>query len=280
MSWAYEGIEGYVLNVFKSNYAPLYRAWNGSDHFYTSSKNEYDSLPKTYKQEGIACYIATSQLSGHVPFYRLYSGTADDHFYCISTIEKDNAVKYLGYTYEGIVGYVIPQEVSGYVPLFRAWNPEIGDHFYTTDVSEIDKNGPTKSKGDLKTLLESQLSGYLKDVKMFFADANYFCPTESVAKQIINASKVAQQRYIAEVHDCDDFAFLLKSAFIEDAYDSGRRTMPYAFGIIWGSNPAHAMNIIIIGDGSNYITKIVEPQTGAIYSPSDDKLKEIYFLLI
>ncbi|KPK89479.1 MAG: hypothetical protein AMJ94_12040 [Deltaproteobacteria bacterium SM23_61] len=279
MSWAYEGVQCYVAAKALANHHPLYRSWNGSDHFYTSSKAEYDGLPNKYKREGIACYVATTKIPGHTELYRLYKGKIDDHFYTTSSSEKNKAVSSYGYKYEGVVGYVATSPSVDHSEFYRAWNPVIGDHFYTRNVKEIDDNGPTRTANQLKTVLKNQLGSYYKSVKQFYADGRYFCPTEAVAKEIIKAAKVDQKRYISSVFDCDDFAHLLKSAFIEDAYDSGRRSMPYAMGIIWGSKPAHAMNFIVLGDGKNFTVRIIEPQTGKLHKPAEKKLQEIYLLI-
>ena len=279
MAWAYEGVQCYVSKKKTTNHIPLYRSWNGKDHFYTTSKGEYNGLPRKYKREGIACYIAKSRISGHIPLYRLYKGRIDDHFYTTSYSEKNKAVRVHGYKYEGVAGYVSSTKTANHTEFFRAWNPSIGDHFYTTKVKEIDDNGPSLTSSKLKTVLRNQLKKYTKRVRIYTADAKYFCPTQKVAQEIINEAKVHQRTYIKEISDCDDFAHLLKSAFIEDVYDSGRRSMPYAFGIVWGSKPAHAMNVIVVSGGNDYTVRLIEPQTGKIYKPGDKKLKEIYLII-
>lgn len=280
MSWVYEGIECYVRPSEASGYVPLYRAWNGRDHFYTSSKSEYDGLPQGYHREGIACYVALRPGPLLVALYRLYKGGADDHFYCISKTERDKAIATHGYTDEGIVGYVMPTEAINFVALYRAWNPEIADHFYTATVKEIDDNGPTRSNNEMRDLLQDKMKDYLASAKIYLADRDYFCPTEKVAGDIIDACRVDQRQYISEIHDCDDFAHLLKAAFIEDAYDGGRRSMPYSLGVVWGSTPSHAMNVLVVGDGASYHVKLVEPQTGKIHALSSNKLKGIYLVVM
>jgi len=280
MAWAYEGIQCYVATKKTTNHTPLYRSWNGKDHFYTANKSEYNGLPKKYKREGIACYIAKKKIAGHVPLYRLYKGKkVDDHFYTTSAPERDRAVKFHSYKYEGVAGYVTQTEDNVHKAFYRAWNPKIGDHFYTTKIKEIDDNGPSLSASKLKSVLRKQLKKYTNMVRIYAADAKYFCPTEQVAKDIIKASKVAQRRYIREIHDCDDFAHLLKSAFIEDAYDGGRRSMPYAFGILWGSKPAHAMNFIVTSGGSDFTVRLIEPQNGKLYYPKHGMLAKIYLII-
>ncbi len=91
MPWEYEGIAFYMCTTACPNHVPFYRAWNGSDHFYTTSATEYNGLPSSYSREGIAGYIANSALPGHVPLYRLYGPHIDDHMYTASKSEHDNA---------------------------------------------------------------------------------------------------------------------------------------------------------------------------------------------
>ena len=91
MSWDYEGIGFYVRTSASAGFAPLYRAWNGSDHFYTTNEAEYNGLPSQYAREGIAGYVSPSAIGGHSPLYRLYQPNIDDHMYTASQSEYDNA---------------------------------------------------------------------------------------------------------------------------------------------------------------------------------------------
>jgi len=51
-------------------------------------------------------YWASSEVCGAVPLYRLYNGSAQNHFYTISAGERDNAVNNLGYRFEAVAGWV------------------------------------------------------------------------------------------------------------------------------------------------------------------------------
>lgn len=269
-------------NIFArliTKHKPLYRSWNGKDHFYTMSKSEYDGLPSGYAREGIQCYILDSPAAGHVPFYRLYNGSWDDHVYTTSESEKGNALSNLGFTPEGIVGYVRTTPVPNHVPLYRANHPGISDHFYTTSMQEIEAVAPRISNAKFKKMIKNKLKKYLKDAKIYLADSAYHCPTLGNAQDIVNNTQVDQRHWIAEKHDCDDFSHLLKGAFIEDAYTNGLRGLPHAFGVVWGNKPAHAMNLVITSNGSRFSLSIIEPQTGSFYRPSDKKLDEIYLIV-
>ncbi len=113
---------------------PLFRLYNGKDHFYTTSESERDSAEKGgYNFEGIACYVDSSQVDATVPLFRLYNGK--DHFYTTSESERDSAEKG-GYTSEGIACYVDSSQVEGTVALYRLYNGT--DHFYTASESERD----------------------------------------------------------------------------------------------------------------------------------------------
>jgi hypothetical protein len=115
---------------------PLYRLYNGWEHFYTTSGSERDSAIQIagYWSEGIACYVFASPLEGTIPFYRLYKNGCD-HFYTTSASEIDSATR-VGYGYEGIACYVFASPVERTVPLYRLFNG--WEHFYTTSASERD----------------------------------------------------------------------------------------------------------------------------------------------
>lgn len=102
------------------------------------------------------------------------------------------------------------------------------------------------------------------------ADGNYNLPTVAVAQEIINASKIKLGRWIAEVHDCDDFAWLQKGAFIKAAFnpEGAHRTLPYAIAMVWGTKPSgdgHAVNLIVCCNvGGRSSVHFLEPQKGVI----------------
>jgi hypothetical protein len=158
-SWHAEGIACYVHQSQAPNHIPVFRAWNGSDHFYTTSHDEFDGLPAQYIREGIAFYVADDQtVPNHIPLFRLYSPGSDDHFYTTSESERDDAQN-SGYYSERLLGYVVSETQSpipeGHVPLYRAWNPSIGDHFYTTNLEEYE-NATTAPK-DLTEAVDSTI---------------------------------------------------------------------------------------------------------------------------
>lgn len=86
---------------------PFYRCYLGSGwHLHTTSPTCEDAPGAI--NEGAAGHVATSQVEGTVPLYRLFRGAKLDHFYTTSAGERDYAVA-LGYADEGIAGYVYPE---------------------------------------------------------------------------------------------------------------------------------------------------------------------------
>lgn len=96
----------YLNNAGDGNHVPLYRCWSSwvpgtGDHFLSTDPNCEGS---TF--EGLQGYIATSQLPGTVPLYRLYHSGYQDTFYTTLWSEADYAATWYGYTHQGITGYV------------------------------------------------------------------------------------------------------------------------------------------------------------------------------
>ena len=175
-TWAYEGVQCYVATEPIANHVPLYRSFNGADHFYTTNQNEYDNLPEKYHREGIACCVASSQLPGHVALYRLYRKRGDDHFYTTDENEKNTAVQNNGYVEEDIIGYCQSNETAhaNHIPFYRAYHPGIVDHFYTTSITEIESVAPKISKDDLKKFLAAGLFIYsVNGCRFYLADNQY-----------------------------------------------------------------------------------------------------------
>lgn len=120
-------------------HVPLFRAFNGKDHFYTANKSEYDGLPAKYQREGIACYVAGSPDETHQPLYRFYNSAKDDHIYTASEAERSSLASSKAWKSEGIACYVRTEPAEEHVPLYRSYNSSIVDHFMTTSWEEVEK---------------------------------------------------------------------------------------------------------------------------------------------
>ncbi|WP_170075928.1 NlpC/P60 family protein [Paraclostridium dentum] len=129
----FENVAFYANSSQSSETVPIYRYYNGTDHFYTPNYNELGSGGNGYKFENVAFYAYPSQKTGTVPVYRYYNGT--DHLYTSSYNELGNGSN--GYKFEGIAFYAYPSQTDGTYPVYRCFNGT--DHFYTTNSAEVPK---------------------------------------------------------------------------------------------------------------------------------------------
>ena len=114
---------------------------------------------------------------------------------------------------------------------------------------------------ELREIVASQIGPCTGTVfSLYVADEDYYCPSVGDAEDVIADAKVDQDEYMAEAHDCDDFARLLVAAFIKDAYREGLRRPAYCFGLIF--THGHAFNWFV--DDTKTI-QLVEPQTGSVF---------------
>lgn len=131
-----------------SQAAPLQRAYIGdatsaADHFYATNPEEMSKAVSLhgYKLEAKVGRVYTSQQSGTIPLYRLFSESASDHYYTTSADERDTAISIYGYEDEGIAAYVYKGQDCGSVPLFMLYSASASDHFYTTSEAEANTSG-------------------------------------------------------------------------------------------------------------------------------------------
>ncbi len=108
----------------------FYSVGNG-DHFYSPGPA---SPGGDYVAQGPAWGLpqGSYQVTGLVPFYRLFNSSVGDHFYTADQFEADRAVKRLEYQFEATY-QIFNEQVLGTVPLFRFYNAATGDHYYKTN---------------------------------------------------------------------------------------------------------------------------------------------------
>lgn len=101
--WKYEGI---AFDASPTTGKPVYRVYNGRNHFYTVDFAERTNAINNlgYRDEGTRFYVSESETS--IPVYRLYG--KGEHFYTTSSSERDAAVSKYGYRYEGERFYLTP----------------------------------------------------------------------------------------------------------------------------------------------------------------------------
>jgi hypothetical protein len=93
----------YLASTPAGQHVPLYRCHTleTHDHFLSTVANCEGATG-----EGQLGYVATTQVSGTVPLYRLYRAGTGNTFYTMSTEEADNAVSQYSYARQGVTGYV------------------------------------------------------------------------------------------------------------------------------------------------------------------------------
>jgi hypothetical protein len=117
---------------------PLYKLSSGSDRLYTTSTAEMTKAKSLgYNFEGVAGYVATSQIPGTQPLYRLVKSAngKNIHFYTANPTEMQSAQSQ-GFRLEGAIGYVPTTQMAGTVPLERLQQPGTGEYLYTTSTTE------------------------------------------------------------------------------------------------------------------------------------------------
>lgn len=121
--WNYEGVAYYAYTRQVSGTVPLYRFYSPvyRGHFFTRNEAEMQSLRKnssaTWRYEGVAYYVAPSQVSGTVPVYRFWNPVARHHFYTRNANEAHNLrykITSKNYNYEGVAFYAWQSAASSY----------------------------------------------------------------------------------------------------------------------------------------------------------------------
>ena len=115
-SYKAEGVQCILKTEPRSDVIPLFRYFNGQDHFYTTDEDEIGTTQPgaigryAYRYEYISGYCYRRREEDTVPLYR-YCNLVD-HFYTtnideIRTIVHGEYGRY-GYKYEGVACYVLP----------------------------------------------------------------------------------------------------------------------------------------------------------------------------
>ena len=115
-SYRSEGVQCIVCTRPEKGTVPLYRYWNGKDHFYTTNCHEIGVISAGvtgkfgYTFESIAAYCYIDKKENTVPLYRYWNGV--DHFYTtdpeeIGTVVAGEVGK-SSHKSEGVACYVLP----------------------------------------------------------------------------------------------------------------------------------------------------------------------------
>jgi hypothetical protein len=234
-----------------------------------------------------------------VPLYHLVHSNNGNSILAPTDARRDSLINQ-GYIDPVLFGYVSLDGSGTDIPLYIAINRVIMDYFYTNDAHELDIVGPLikRLRGqnvtdppyyqpvywngtdevDLIDIINRSFGHLIKgDQSPIILDSHYYCPSEEFAQKIIDEFIAQHLVYTSQSFDCEDFCLKLKCAFIDDIYEFGIRTMPYCVGMITGQNTngGHAINVIVLNDGVNFVVKFVDPQIGKLVDPSTLILTDI-----
>lgn len=122
---------------------PVYRFYrlDTGSHFYTVSEAERwfvtTKFAKTYRFEGVAYSVNTSNTANSMPLYRFCNVAKGTHFYTASEAEKNQVIATLGriYRFEG-PAYNVSMTADGAMPVYRFYNKRNATHFFTSSEAE------------------------------------------------------------------------------------------------------------------------------------------------
>lgn len=153
------------------------------------------------------------------------------------------------------------------------------------DASLSDPNKTTLSKAEVSTVVRAATD--LDGISVVCLDDNYYCAPLPDYERVVKMSGRDRLSYgPTKVNsdgelgpDCDDFAWVLRSAFVMDAYRNGLRRLPYCFGLIvvtkWSlgngdvDSGSHALNWFIAADKKLWFMDTTDD--GYIYWPAPSK---------
>lgn len=106
--------------------------------------------------------------------------------------------------------------------------------------------------------------------RLYLSDSRYLLVMPDEVERLLNWDATDQFVYVPELYDCDDFQFRLWGQV-----NSLPEWAGLSIGIIWFSEPPHAMNIFVDIDGNVWL---IEPQTDEMFPrPSDN---EAYLIIM
>jgi hypothetical protein len=114
---------------------PLYRYFNGTQHFYTAFFGELGNGGAGYTLQGIAGYLYLDPALNAVPLYRYASLTVGGHFY--TTFFGELGYGNSAWKFESIAGFVPTVGAANTGNFYRYLNTRNGDHYYTTNFGEL-----------------------------------------------------------------------------------------------------------------------------------------------
>jgi hypothetical protein len=143
-----------------------------------------------------------------------------------------------------------------------------------------------------QTLIDTMRANWVLNAQPVILDADYECPAEWWLQDFFGRAMIANYArlnlppWIADRHDCDDFAFLAMSlARACHARSSGAKR-GVAIGIfiyertnVLSPGP-HAINFAIVKLNGEYFVRFFEPQNGQqVFLAEQEKISATFFIV-
>ena len=103
-------------------------------------------------------------------------------------------------------------------------------------------------------------------------DTKFYCPSVQYCKRLMALDQIDRERYEAEKADCDKFSWMLKAAFVRDAWRDKIQRAAHCFGVFdysRKSGPGHSINWVINDDR---VFRLIEPQDDSWPDLSDPEI--------
>ncbi|KAJ7831333.1 hypothetical protein B0H14DRAFT_2365259 [Mycena olivaceomarginata] len=95
------------------------------------------TVSRGYTFAGVAARVFSTQETSTVPFFRLLAPPNRNHFYTMSTTERDLLLAN-GFIDQGISSYIYPSQICGSIPLYQILRAATTQHFYIISSAERD----------------------------------------------------------------------------------------------------------------------------------------------
>lgn len=123
----------------KNERIPVYRFYNGRNHFYSTNYNE--GVNNGYSYEGILGYSAMGGSGIPVAVRRFYYAAKNDHFYTLSNPAVDTNNPFNVNWYFAANMFLAYSPSDNGMKIYQYFNPSKVDHFYTSNYGELGAGG-------------------------------------------------------------------------------------------------------------------------------------------
>lgn len=156
----------------------------------------------------------------------------------------------------------------------KIWNA-ICNLFANTKFNIVDrrKNAPkviltNVAREQIRVAIEVETG---RNPKFYFSDREYNLTSVEDIKKLLSMDDTDRNKYVAELFDCDDFAYRLMGQFSTPEWAG------LAFGIMWVQTPSygHAINCMVDNEFQFWV---IEPQNDKVFKLPGDWNPYVVFM--